>query len=546
MTEAAHSFVLIGVDKSVINQLQEVLSQIEAPRFRLVTVRDVSEAQQYLSEDLIAAVVLSLDQDIENETDIPSFVQTQASHIPVIALVENEEDPLIHQAFRWGIQDYLIRDAIGIGSPSTVQIIRNALDRHRIQQKLRYSIAQAEASTARLLTIINKNADGIIVVDREGHVQFVNPAAETLLGRSAERLLGQAFGFPIIDGNRTELDILRNDGEIFVAEMRVVETHWENDLAYVVSLRDITERKRNQEALRDAEAFSRAILNSLTTHIAVVDEHGTIVAVNEAWLIFTAESGDTLQEHTGVGANYFEALRNASKESMGQAPEALQGIHTVLNGEQPSFELEYAHRSPLGDHWFLMRVVPLQSDRQPGLVIAHSDITDQKRAAKARAEAEALRERMLEQEREMKSFEHFSALPATEATVRPAGLGSLRERDPDAFNAAVDNYTAMLEKALKLRAYKIEGSLEPEIEHLARMMGQVQSSPRDVVELHLTAIRKQSATATPQKLQVYMEEGRVLVLELMGNLTSFYRSYVLSAQGLVNRGPAESRNQSRR
>ena len=39
--------------------------------------------------------------------------------------------------------------------------------------------------------LIHKNADGMLVVDEQGIMQFVNPAAEMLLGRSAQELLGE-------------------------------------------------------------------------------------------------------------------------------------------------------------------------------------------------------------------------------------------------------------------------------------------------------------------------------------------------------------------
>src|SRR5581483_10006216 len=109
--------------------------------------------------------------------------------------------------------------------------------------------------------------DGIIIVDHEGVVRFVNPAAESLFNRRAAALLGSQFGFPLVAGETTEMDVLRGGGETAVAEMRVVETEWEGEPALLASLRDITERKRAEEerallireqaARRQAEEASR-------------------------------------------------------------------------------------------------------------------------------------------------------------------------------------------------------------------------------------------------------------------------------------------------
>jgi signal transduction histidine kinase/ActR/RegA family two-component response regulator len=99
----------------------------------------------------------------------------------------------------------------------------------------------------------------VVVVDREGMIQFVNPAAEVLFARRAADLVGQPFGFPVVAGETTELDIVRQADSPIVAEMRVVETEWEGGQASLASLRDISERKRTEEMLRQqAEQLRQA------------------------------------------------------------------------------------------------------------------------------------------------------------------------------------------------------------------------------------------------------------------------------------------------
>jgi len=100
--------------------------------------------------------------------------------------------------------------------------------------------------------IIEKNADGIIIVDQEGMVRFINPAATALLGRRPEELVGEMFGFPVIGGESTELDLPRRSGEAATVEMRVMETEWEGENAFMVSMCDITSRKRMEVELLQA------------------------------------------------------------------------------------------------------------------------------------------------------------------------------------------------------------------------------------------------------------------------------------------------------
>ena len=104
----------------------------------------------------------------------------------------------------------------------------------------------------RLWRIINHFSDAVILADAEGVVQMVNPAAEKLFGRNADDFVGSSFGFPLLAGEASELDILSSDGTLKVGEMRTVDILWEGEKAYLAAIRDITERKQMEEDLRRA------------------------------------------------------------------------------------------------------------------------------------------------------------------------------------------------------------------------------------------------------------------------------------------------------
>ena len=128
----------------------------------------------------------------------------------------------------------------------------------------------AETSqTSSLRAIIERLPDGIVIVDTHGTIRFANPAAERLFDRRAEDLVGSFFGFPVVVGETTEIDIVqRGAGAVVYAELRVVETDWEGEQVQIVSLRDITDRKQaeerahqlafEREARLEAEAASKA------------------------------------------------------------------------------------------------------------------------------------------------------------------------------------------------------------------------------------------------------------------------------------------------
>ncbi|MGZ4953691.1 MAG: PAS domain S-box protein [Methylobacter sp.] len=143
---------------------------------------------------------------------------------------------------------------------------------------------------------------------------------------------------------------------------------------------DITERKQMEEKLRDSDAFNASILNSLTSHITVLDAQGGIIAVNDAWRRFAKENGLPESSRDMLGFNYLDACKNSFNQAYGdEASIAQSGITEVLAGDREIFHLEYPCHSPTEQRWFQMNVSPLQGSR-PGVVISHKNITERKKA----------------------------------------------------------------------------------------------------------------------------------------------------------------------
>ena len=104
-----------------------------------------------------------------------------------------------------------------------------------------------------LRTIVAQLADGIVIVGADGRIRFANPAAEHLFGRSARDLLDTDFGFPLANGQPAPIDVVRPGGATVAAELRVVEIAWEGEPAKLVSIRDVTERRRAEERTQQLE-----------------------------------------------------------------------------------------------------------------------------------------------------------------------------------------------------------------------------------------------------------------------------------------------------
>ena len=130
-----------------------------------------------------------------------------------------------------------------------------------------------------------------------------------------------------------------------------------------------------------------ATLDALTAHIAILDDVGCILAVNEAWRRFADENGFGGQD-AGVGTNYLTIGERAAGPCAEHADEASRGIRDVLAGRRQLFELEYPCHGPATPRWFMMRVTAFRTTDGVRGVVAHEDITERKRMQDALARSD--------------------------------------------------------------------------------------------------------------------------------------------------------------
>jgi PAS domain S-box-containing protein len=145
------------------------------------------------------------------------------------------------------------------------------------------------------------------------------------------------------------------------------------------NFRDITERKGTETALVESKRFLRSTLDALSAHIAILDEHGTIIAVNAAWKRFASEN-HLMGSECGVGKNYLQVCDAAAGKFSKEAPAAAGGIRAIIAGQQETFTLEYPCHSPKEKRWFTLRATRFADDGPVRVVVAHENITERKQA----------------------------------------------------------------------------------------------------------------------------------------------------------------------
>jgi PAS domain S-box-containing protein len=122
------------------------------------------------------------------------------------------------------------------------------------------------------------------------------------------------------------------------------------------------------------------ILNALPFHTAVIDQQGTIAAVNTAWREFGRTNGFRAAGD-GVGQNYLQVCDRAAAAGCADAAVVTAGIRTVLDGSRDEFQHVYECDGPQGDRSFRLRVRRLAAAESVQAVVLHEEITDVRRAA---------------------------------------------------------------------------------------------------------------------------------------------------------------------
>ncbi len=284
------------------------------------------------------------------------------------------------------------------------------------------------------LELLDAMPDGVLLVRGDGAITFANRQAGRLFGYTREELLNLHIEALVSErlrvthahhregyvpdprvrpmGTGSSLLGHRKDGGEFPVEISLSTLEIGKELLTVTAVRDVGQWRRLETQLSSAEELSRVVLDAINSHVAVLDRHGTILAVNKAWERFAGENGADPASSVAPGSNYLEVCRTASRSGSGDSVNALNGVLSVLEGEREAFEMEYACHSPREQRWFTMSVTPIAASEGRALV-AHINITRQKalqlELERALAQIRLLSDRLEAENRELRGRIEFTS-----------------------------------------------------------------------------------------------------------------------------------------
>jgi len=259
----------------------------------------------------------------------------------------------------------------------------------------------AETLEALSRTFLDSALDCIITMDASGRVQEFNPASERVFGLSRNEAVGKELAELIIPprlrerhrqglarylktgegpliGKLIEIEALRRDGSEILVALAISVTRVNGSPIFTAYLRDITERKRAEETLRENERQFRTLANSIPQLAWMADREGYIFWYNDRWYDYT---GTTLEEMQGWG---WQKVHHPD-----EVGRVVERIKVAFNTGEP-WEDTFPLRSKSGEYrWFLSRALPIKDAE--GRVVrwfgTNTDVTEQRELEQALRES---------------------------------------------------------------------------------------------------------------------------------------------------------------
>jgi len=292
---------------------------------------------------------------------------------------------------------------------------------------------QLRESETRLRTLVENIVDGIVTIDEYGIIESFNPAAAQIFGYFAHEVLGKNVKILMPEPYRCEHDSYlqnykstgiakiigigrevqgRKEGTIFPLDLAVSEMWLGNQRKFVGIVRDITERKQAEKALRDSEAKNHAILQSIPDLLFHLDSKGVFLSYKssrESDLVMPTEQflGKRVDEvfHKGFASAVAFAIERTLKNTVSQFE-----YQMPINNELQDFEARFVK---VNDNEVIVLVRNISQRKQ-----SEKALTQAKEAAESanRAKSEFLANMSHEIRTPMNAVIGFSELLSTLVT----------------------------------------------------------------------------------------------------------------------------------
>ncbi len=285
------------------------------------------------------------------------------------------------------------------------ELRKEIAERKLVEKKLRQEETELKRSEAHKAAILDSALDCIVAMDHEGCITEFNRGAERTFGYRKQDILGKRLADVIIPpslrekhrsgfaryvatgesrviGQRLEMPAVCADGTEIPVELAITRIPQDGPPSFTGYLRDITERKRNEDALLDTHARLarseerwRSVFENSAIGVALTDLNGRFIAANPVFQKMLGYTEQELKQFSFIDITV-EEDRNLNWVL----------IKELLEGKRRQFQIEKQYRRKDGSTVWVRNSVSVVPDTQqlPGFLMALSeDVTERRLAEEA-------------------------------------------------------------------------------------------------------------------------------------------------------------------
>ena len=270
-----------------------------------------------------------------------------------------------------------------------------------------------------------------------------------------------------------------------------------------------------------SDELARTVLNSLSAHIAILDEDGVILETNQAWNDYAVKGGmPETYDHRGV--NYLNICDATDGGEAMDGSKVAAGIRAVIKGEVEEFLHDYPCHSEDGPHWYYMRAIRMAGSGPIRVVVSHEEITALK-----------LTEEALQKSQD-ELFEQKQSLEEANIALRVL----LKQREEDKIELEKKVLTNIKDLVLPYVEKLKNSRLRLKDRTLVEI---IETHLNDVVSPLLQSFANAKILLTPQEMQVasLVKDGKTskeiaAVLNVSETTVNFHRKNLRVKFGLTN------------
>ncbi|MBF0482966.1 MAG: PAS domain S-box protein, partial [Desulfovibrionaceae bacterium] len=192
-------------------------------------------------------------------------------------------------------------------SPIMALILRNAHLYQNLEQEVATRTLELRANEERYRAMFSSVSDPVLVADRNtGILVECNEAAEMFFGRTRKQLIGlpqwelhpktapkvngktEDFHDAVVaPGRRKDIPLLAAGGKVRLAEIQTKTFDMQGHELILGVFRDVTDRNRTEQILRESEEKYRALIETTDTGFVILDHQGRVLEANEEYVRLT-------------------------------------------------------------------------------------------------------------------------------------------------------------------------------------------------------------------------------------------------------------------